>query len=153
MDFLFYTFLNFLVDFIRRNLPENLFQVIMDGSAKKYLSSWHQESKVRTIIFQPNLPIRLHYLLIAFLHRCSVLFGYVSISNEVFLVTMILIHIVCMQICQLGKWEYQGNSMENECNEQNRYVCFIQRKRRSAILENLYALYPCQTTQRYDYKK
>lgn len=67
-----------ITDFIRKNLPSDLLQIISDKSVKKFLSSWHTDNKVRALLFQQSLPVRLQYLLIAFLHRNSVLFGYVS---------------------------------------------------------------------------
>ena len=65
----------FILDFIRRNLPNDLLQILTDVTAKKFLNSWHKDNKVTALIFQPNLPPRLQYSMIAYLHRNTVSFG------------------------------------------------------------------------------
>ncbi len=89
-------------DFIRRNLPSDLLRSLTDFSVNKFLNSWRTDNKVRALIFQPTLPVRLQYLLIAYLHRKNVVFGFVFLLVSSFSMRNVLNYILGYRFVNIG---------------------------------------------------
>lgn len=65
----------FLLDFVRKSLPDNLIPEYNDYTIDKFLNNWSNDNHVRALIMQPRLPLRLRYALIALEYRNHINFG------------------------------------------------------------------------------
>lgn len=63
-----------IIEFLRKKMPYNLVPKIADNNVDEFLNGW-EDNRVRGLIFEPRMNMRLRYLVTAYHFRDRVAFG------------------------------------------------------------------------------